>query len=84
MWLHKTHTVLMYSVTESWNRTRILIFSLVWVLFAVQREGLLSLRILPKISLRSSTEIIISELILIGGPNPLLLTNILSVLAQTP
>jgi hypothetical protein len=29
-------------------------------------------------------EIIISELILIGGPIPLLLTNILSVLAQTP
>jgi len=54
------------------------------VLFAVQREGLRSVSILPKISLRSSTEIIISKLILIGGPIPLLLTNILPVLAQTP
>jgi hypothetical protein len=34
--------------------------------------------------MRSSTEIIISELILIGGPIPLLVTNVISVLAQTP
>jgi hypothetical protein len=54
------------------------------LLFAVQSEGLRSIRFLPKTSLLSSTEIIISELILIGGLIPLLQTNILSVLAQTP
>jgi hypothetical protein len=82
--LRKAHAGLMCLFTESWIRKRVLIFPRVCVQLAVKREGLCSVRLLPKISLRSSTEITISELILIGGPIPLLLTNVVSVLAQTP